>query len=410
MKDKITKFIKYEAAFWVAIFLLFFVSAIAVNTIIKTTSVRAAESLTELQKKKKLEEERAKKAKELKELKEKQAQAAVSQAQFLSTQIEQIKKQEEQTVSSISSTEQEITQLQGQIGDVEQQEAEQKRKTMEIAKIFFEQRRELFIDSENGSALDVLAGGDISESFRHKNKIEAALDLLRERTSDLIVVRLDLGGKKDSAQDKHTQLTTLKDEQTRLRRARQTSQNQYERLASQSQTQAEAYQTEMEKALSTAATYESKIREELTRIINARKKSGAIPRTGASVGQSVTKGEIIGHQGNTGYSFGSHLHFEVREDNIAVNPRNHLGKTLDYPFDSEYRITQEFGVTPYSKQLYSSGIHTGIDFAKYDGANVQAACSGEIIMDDVYGGYGRAFAHTCDNTDLVVLYGHLQPE
>ena len=65
MKDKITKFIKYEAAFWVAIFLLFFVSAIAVNTIIKTTSVRAAESLTELQKKKKLEEERAKKAKEL---------------------------------------------------------------------------------------------------------------------------------------------------------------------------------------------------------------------------------------------------------------------------------------------------------------------------------------------------------
>lgn len=409
MKDKIIIFIKNDAAFWVAIFILFFMSAIVVSVIIKTSSARAADTLTDLQKKKKLEEERAKKAKELKELKEKQAQAAQSQAQFLQTQIEEIKKQEEQTSHSITNTEQEISKLQGQISDIEQQEAEQKRKTMEIAKIFFEQRKELFIDSDNGSSLDVLAGGDISESFRHKNKIEAALDLLRQRTSSLIVVRVDLSGKKENAEDKHTQLTTLKDEQTRLRRARQTSQGQYERLASQSQNQAEVYQSEMEKALASAASYESKIREELTRIINAR-KSGAIPRTGASVGQKVTKGEVIGHQGNTGYSFGSHLHFEVREDNIAVNPRNHLGSQLDYPFDPEYRITQEFGVTPYSRQLYSSGVHTGIDFAKYDGANVAAACTGEIIMDDVYGGYGRAFAQTCDNTDLVVLYGHLQPE
>lgn len=410
MKIIIGKFIKRKAIFSAIIFLIAFIGLLASNVILKTATVKAADPLTELQKKKKQEEEKAKKAQELKELKEKQAQEAEAQANFLQTQIVEIKKQEEQTSHSISTTEQEIDQLQSQISDIEQQEAEQKRKTMAIAQIFFEQRKQLFIDSDEGSSLDVLAGADISESFRHKTKIEAALDLLRERSAKLIVVRLDLGDKKESAEDKRTQLSTLKDEQTRLRRARQSSQTQYERLANQNQAQAEVYQEEMEKALAQAATYEAKIREELTRIINARKKSGAIPRTGASVGQKITKSEVVGHQGNTGYSFGSHLHFEVREDNIAANPRNYLGSAIDYPFDPDYRVTQEFGLTPYSKRLYAAGVHTGIDFAKYDGANVKAACTGEIIMDDVYGGYGRAFAQTCDNTDLVVLYGHLQPE
>ncbi|HEY9306886.1 MAG TPA: M23 family metallopeptidase [Microbacterium sp.] len=39
-----------------------------------------------------------------------------------------------------------------------------------------------------------------------------------------------------------------------------------------------------------------------------------------SVGQQVTAGEPLGAEGNTGKSFGCHLHFEVRKSGTAVAP------------------------------------------------------------------------------------------
>jgi len=46
-------------------------------------------------------------------------------------------------------------------------------------------------------------------------------------------------------------------------------------------------------------------------------------------GQKVVKGQVIGLQGNSGKSTGTHLHFEVRTENsdnrsVRVNPRNYF--------------------------------------------------------------------------------------
>ena len=39
-----------------------------------------------------------------------------------------------------------------------------------------------------------------------------------------------------------------------------------------------------------------------------------------SVGQHVNQGDVIAYAGDSGYAFGAHVHFEVRENNVKVNP------------------------------------------------------------------------------------------
>lgn len=90
-------------------------------------------------------------------------------------------------------------------------------------------------------------------------------------------------------------------------------------------------------------------------------------------------------------------------------PKAHSG-VLSWP--NEGLLTQYYGYTPYSKKLYKSGFHNGIDIAAGYGAPIRAARDGEIRAmgnTDNYcrgGAYGRWIAIKHDN-NLTTFYAHL---
>ena len=66
-----------------------------------------------------------------------------------------------------------------------------------------------------------------------------------------------------------------------------------------------------------------------------------------SVGRRVEAGQHIGIEGNTGYSFGSHCHFEVRENGVSIDPAPFLGipnKAGTYGTDWRAEVQKKFGL------------------------------------------------------------------
>jgi len=67
------------------------------------------------------------------------------------------------------------------------------------------------------------------------------------------------------------------------------------------------------------------------------------------VGKRVKAGDHIGVEGNTGYSFGSHCHFEVRDaSGVSVDPTPFLGienKTGTYGRDYRREVREKFGLS-----------------------------------------------------------------
>ena len=51
---------------------------------------------------------------------------------------------------------------------------------------------------------------------------------------------------------------------------------------------------------------------------------GHLSRIAVKYDETIKKGQVIGYEGNTGFSTGAHLHYEIRVNGISVNPLGYL--------------------------------------------------------------------------------------
>ncbi len=93
---------------------------------------------------------------------------------------------------------------------------------------------------------------------------------------------------------------------------------------------------------------------------------------------SVKAGDIIGRIGNSGYSTGCHLHFEIRTAGKShVNPNSYINNGYFIHPVPGVPVSAPYG---YSSSYFSGIFHTGIDYADgCAGTAVRAAADGEIV-------------------------------
>jgi septal ring factor EnvC (AmiA/AmiB activator) len=362
-----------------------------------------ATTLTELQKKQQ-ELAKQKAAKAAQEAAQKALAAkAAAKAQEVAGQINVLQDNIESTQSNIQTVQQQIEQKNQDIANLESD----LRKIKDQQNILVRQMYVIRASMPDETLL--FANHSVSDT----EKTQAQLSALKKSVATIFekttAAKLAVEGARNDLVKKNEDLNNLASQQDSQKKGLASYQDTQLRLKQNAEQTVKDLQAQELALAKQMGQIEQQIASALTAAIN-KARTGNFSGGGRGVGTHVSKGQLIGGEGNTGYSFGAHVHEEVRVDNSPVNPRPYINNgTIRWAMDS-FRVTQEFGWTIYAQQgLYGGGIHTGIDIAAPEGTPVYAAANGTIIMNAVYGGYGNAFAIQLDaNPSVVVLYGHLK--
>ena len=82
-------------------------------------------------------------------------------------------------------------------------------------------------------------------------------------------------------------------------------------------------------------------------------------------GDKVKKGQVLGYMGNTGYSFGGHLHFEVRTpSDVRIDPTPYLDKDLPDNKEDEFVKGYDYVTLDNMYVRWGAGLNYGIKLVK----------------------------------------------
>lgn len=353
-------------------------------------------SLNEIQQQQKKAAEDAKKFRELQAQKEKEA----------TTYEEQIERTEKQIVTvenSLSETQRQISDKKTRIaGTIE----EIKDKEDKLATLKKQQNQAVVTLYEfgNPTTAEMVAGAkSLSEYADRLANIEGLEYQLIETQEQVAKLKQELEDKKAGLEKEKGELDGLKGQQEAQQRGLESEKERKDYLKEQAEKKAETYEQLAEQAEKKKQEFDRQLAAALAA---SRKGGGSVVTKGR-----VSRGQVIGYEGTTGFSTGPHLHWSVIKDGNYVNPRGYVGGRLQWPMTS-FSVSQEFGPAGWKNSVYS--FHNGIDLVGSSGSGtpVMAAADGNIIEPFpnyngwMPGGYGHYVV--IDHGDGIwTLYGHL---
>lgn len=295
-----------------------------------------------------------------------------------------------------------------EINDTNRKIAEKEAEIKTQREILNEYLREMYLDGQVSLAEQLIKSDSFSDFVDQNEYMSTMQSKVKEVTDKIVALKNELESKRAQLEVDKKEIEKLKADQVskkseidvqkaakeQLLASVQNDENKYQSFVGNLQRQQQAAQAEMARLASAAST-----------------PRGLFGGSYKSYGR-VNRGDIIGYQGNSGYSTGTHMHFEVRSGGGDINPLPLINSgAIGHPIPGA-RITQYWGEIG---NLSGYVRHTGIDYSNGFGAPIYAASNGEIIarvtgMGNTYPGgvnYGNYVMVRHDN-GLVSIYAHLR--
>ncbi len=358
------------------------------------------------------------------------AKTLSNEIEYMNSQISLTEIRIQSSISKISTTEKEIEKLAGDIDDLKTRILKLEKSIDHQKDVLNARMRERYKSRED-TPMVVLFGSATLDSMIHKVEYLKAM----ERYDNKLLIemgdtktRYDMQKnlfeqKKEEEEKLKTKLLNEKANLDTYKGNLVNQQNEKERLLEVTQNDEAKYQKLLEEA-----------QRELNQIVGA---ASALVNTEA---REVKKGELIGIQGNTGYSFGAHLHFGVyRYSSLKeisgwnwyysnyVDPLKMLkSKTVywntgcesagdkkvgkgdwSWPM-SNPTISQGFGVTCWSPIYYGGKVHPAIDMWGPVNSPVYAVEDGDAYFCRNCLGDGGNGVFIFHDDDYMTVYWHLK--
>ncbi len=331
----------------------------------------------------------------------------LGQKQTLAQAIDYLNTQIKLTQAKIASTSTQLDKLNSEIADLSTRIESIDYSLSDLTKLFISRVRETYMRHGSDDVRLIAQSSGISTILRNIEYAKRIRDHDRTLLITLEKSRLDVSTQKDVKELKQKEIVALKKKLDNDKASLNTQIASKNKLLAETRNSESQYQ----KLLSQAQA-------ELVAI------NGIIAGLGKEVKvKSVGEGERIASiiQGASPCSTGTHLHFEVVQNNARRNPFDLLRNTnliwdnsdpaqngtgsWAWPLNDPIRVTQGYGRTAYSSR-YTGDVHTGVDMVA-DNSTVKAVKPGDLYQGSMKCGSGSLFyvrVKQADNFDTYYLH------